>query len=157
MSRPLRRGLWAAALLLAVGLLVVGAPRDPTDGQSDDRLFAIGDHLKCVQCTGESVSDSQAPIAVQMRGEIRRQMQLGRTDDEIYSYFVDRYGQQVLLTPSSTGVASLVWIVPIVALGVAAVGLVAVFSRTSEAPITPSAADRELVEAARRSDEDEDE
>ena len=61
---------------------------------------------------GESVAGSQAPLAVQFRDEIRSQMRAGKTDDEILNYFADRYGQDVLLNPPSTGLGAAVWILP---------------------------------------------
>jgi cytochrome c-type biogenesis protein CcmH len=153
MSRTTRRWVWVALVIVAAGLLAAGAGRAPTEGSSENRLFAIGNRMKCLQCTGESVSDSQAPIAVQMRTEIRRQMQLGRTDDEIYTFFVERYGSRVLLTPGSTGFAAVVWVLPVVAVGVGAVGLAFVFGRTRRAPTTATDDDKSLVDDARRDGE----
>jgi len=145
MSASTRRIMWVVLVIIAVGLLAVGARRDPTEGSSENRLFAIGNRMKCLQCTGETVSDSQAPIAVQMRTEIRRQMQLGRTDDEIYSFFVERYGARVLLTPSSSGFAAVVWIAPVVAVGLGAVGLAYVFGRTRRTATSATDEDRAIV------------
>jgi cytochrome c-type biogenesis protein CcmH len=101
---------------------------------------------------GENVANSQAPIAVQMRDEIRRQMAAGRSDDEIFTYFADRYGPRVLLNPSGSGLASLIWIVPVVVVGLGLLGVGYVVTRSRRDPLTTevSDADRELVERARR-------
>ena len=123
MTAGQRRVGWAAMLVAVVVLVLLGARTPPTSGTSDDRLYALAGQMKCLQCAGESVAGSQADIAVKMREEIRSQMREGRSDDEILSFFADRYSQRVLLNPSSEGVASLVWIVPVVAAGLGVVGL----------------------------------
>ena len=56
-------------------------------------------------------------------------MSQGHTDDEILNFFADRYGQEVLLNPPSTGVGGLVWVIPVVAVVAAVVGLVLTFRR----------------------------
>ena len=134
--------------------LVVGAGRaTPSSGVSDDRLFALASQLKCQQCVGESVAGSQSPSAVQFRQEISSQMAQGNTDDEILNFFVQRYGSEVLLTPPSSGVGGLVWVIPVVAVAAAVLLLAGTFRRwRTEAPVrSVTTSDRERVAAARRS------
>lgn len=107
---------WALMAVICVVAIVPAAGTTPTEGQSDERLFAIAAQLKCQQCVGESVADSQSPSAVQFREEIGKQMAQGNTDDEILNFFADRYDQEILLTPPSSGVGSLVWVIPVLAL-----------------------------------------
>lgn len=150
--RTFRQRWWAWALLgLAVLVgLGLGSRRPPTEGMSDDRLFALGAQMKCLQCVGESVANSEAPIAQQMRDEIRTQMAQGRTDAEILSYFGDRYTDRVLLNPPSTGIAGLVWIVPVVAGLVALSGLVLTFRRWRSDRVEIEEPTARLVTASRR-------
>ena len=115
-------------VVCAAGIVVAG-PGAPTDGQSQERLFSIASQLKCQQCVGESVADSQSPSAVQFREAIAEQMAKGSTDDEILNFFADRYDQEILLTPPASGVGSLVWVVPVVALVGAGVLLVGSYQR----------------------------
>jgi cytochrome c-type biogenesis protein CcmH len=149
-----RRWAWAGLIVVVAVLLGIGARPRPTSGQSEDRVYAIAGQMKCLQCVGESVANSQAQIAVQMRTEIRNQMRAGRHDDEILSYFADRYGQRVLLKPPASGLGALVWIVPVVAFGAAVTLLATSFARSrsaraDSARATVSEDDRALVEAAR--------
>lgn len=130
--------------VVVVGALVAGADSPPTEGISDDRLFALSAQLKCQQCVGESAADSQSPSAVQFRQEISDQMARGNTDAEILNFFVERYGRDVLLTPPSTGVASLVWIVPVVGLAGAVLLLVGTFRRWRVAAGTPEVTDEDV-------------
>ena len=146
--------VWAALGLALVVLLALGATRKPPSGVSDDRLVAVAGNLKCLQCVGESVAGSQAPIAIQMRAEIERQARQGSTDDEIYTWFVDRYGQRVLLNPPAAGVGALIWVLPVV-LSFVGAGVVAAsigrWRRTNGVTDGPANdADEALVEALRR-------
>ena len=143
-------------LILTLGavLLALGADRRPPSGTSDDRLYAIAADLRCLQCVGESVANSQAPIAIKMRSEIRRQTRQGATDDEIYTYFVGRYGQRVLLNPPSDGVAGFVWVVPVLLGTIALGGLTLAFRRwgrvlDASSIRGPDEADVALVDASR--------
>lgn len=151
---PIGRWWWAWALLalVVVTSLAVGGAKRPTTGDSDDRLYSLADRLKCLQCVGENVAQSEAPIAREVRDELRRQMRAGRTDDEILNYFVDRYGQRILLTPSASGVGALVWIVPVVVVGagIAGLALAVARSRRRRTDAEVSDEDRALVDAARR-------
>jgi cytochrome c-type biogenesis protein CcmH/NrfF len=114
--------------VVVLGALAAGRTSPPTEGVSEDRLFAIASQLKCPACVGESVADSQSASAVQFREEIRDQMARGRTDDEIVSFFVARY-DDVVLTPPASGIGALVWVLPVVGLAVAVAALAATFRR----------------------------
>jgi len=153
MSTNVRRVGWLAALVAVVVLVALGARSTPTSGVSEDRLYALAGQMKCLQCLGESVAGSQADIAIKMRSEIRTQMRKGRTDDEILSYFADRYGQRVLLNPSGSGVTALVWILPVVVAGIGMAGLGVAFAtwrrqRDDASGTTVSEEDQELVAEA---------
>ena len=151
-SRPWRTRLvlWGLMGVLAVGAIAVGWGSDPTEGTSDDRLFHLSEQMRCLQCTGESVANSQAPIAVQMRDEIRRQMARGRTNDEILSWFShpDRYGERVLLNPSGRGLTALIWVLPVVVGAGLLAGLAVVFSRARRRNVDLTASDEDEALAA---------
>ncbi len=144
---------WALMGLICVVVIAPVATTTPTEGQSEERLFAVASQLKCQQCVGESVADSQSPSAVQFREEIAKQMAQGQTDDEIINFFAQRYDQEILLTPPSTGIGSLVWIVPVLALAGGLVLLAGAYRRRrlEVAPREVTDEDAERVAAAMRS------
>lgn len=129
MSVRQRRSSWLVLLVAVVALVALGSRTTPRTGYSEDHVYSLASQMKCLQCVGESVANSQAQIAVQMRSEIRDRLRAGRSDDEILSYFADRYGQRVLLNPPSSGLAALVWIVPVVVIAAAVAMLALAMAR----------------------------
>lgn len=144
---------WALMAVAAVATIIVSSSKAPSEGVGNDRLFYLAAQLKCVQCVGESVASSSAPLAVQFRTEIREQMAKGRTNDEILNFFATRY-DDVLLNPPASGLGSLVWILPVVAMAAAVMGLGLAFRRwsTVDAGRHASEEDQILVEKALQGD-----
>lgn len=116
-----------AAVVLGVLVFAGGVPDSQRSEES--RAQSLGEQLKCLQCAGESVAASQAPLAQQFRDEIQRQLDQGATDAQIRDWFVDRYGEQVLLDPPSSGLSVLIWVLPALALAAAVIGLWFAFGR----------------------------
>jgi cytochrome c-type biogenesis protein CcmH len=104
--------LAALALLVAVwSWLAFAVPRQQT---LDQHVKNVASQLRCPVCQGESVADSPALLAQQMRQVIREQLQAGRSDQDIVQYFASRYGEQnVVWSPPRQGFALLAWLVPI--------------------------------------------
>ena len=96
------------ALLLLGGALAQDIILDP-------QVFVIGAELRCPTCVAESVSESSAAIAQEMRQIIAEQLAEGRSRSEILAFFQERYGDWVLLNPPRSGVFTLVWLAPVVA------------------------------------------
>jgi cytochrome c-type biogenesis protein CcmH len=132
---------------LTIGVTSAGGPRT-----NEQRVDAIAKTIKCPVCRSESVFDSKADASQNLRDEIARQVAAGRTDDQIRAYVNARFQDQgLLLVPPKTGVDSLVWVLPVVALVLGVGGLFIAFRRWRLAPdTTPSNEDRALVDAARR-------
>ena len=107
----------------------------------------LSKEIACPVCGGESVAQSNAPAAVNIRSVISQQVDAGRTDDEIRAYLARQYGEDQLLRPRGEGMSALVWVLPVVAVVIAAAGLVVAFRRwsTGDAVPPPSDEDRELV------------
>lgn len=135
--------------VVAIALIISSAGSPPTEGVSQNRLFNIASQLKCVECVGESVASSSAPVAVQFRQEITEQMAKGKTNDEILNFFASRY-DDILLKPPAGGIGALVWVIPVVALFVAVLLLGAAFRnwRLDRSDREASVEDEELVAQA---------
>jgi cytochrome c-type biogenesis protein CcmH len=87
--------------------------------QSDSALEAmttrLASELRCPVCQGNSIQDSPSELAQQMRDLIRDQLRSGKTPDEVRAYFVDKYGEWILLAPRAEGLNLIVYLVPLVA------------------------------------------
>jgi cytochrome c-type biogenesis protein CcmH len=110
-------------------LLLLCAAAFAQDIVLDPQVFAIGAQLRCPTCVSESVSESNAPIAQEMRQIISEQLAAGRSRGEILAFFQERYGDWVLLTPPRGGVFTLVWLAPVVAALGGLLGLVVLMRR----------------------------
>jgi cytochrome c-type biogenesis protein CcmH len=147
-----RRSLvWVVLGALAAGLLAV-AVVDRGDGASSnaDRVYDIAGQFACPVCQGQSIAESDVPIAKEIRLEIGKRLDQGQTESQIRGYLVAQYGENIDYTPRATGVAGLVWVIPVVVSVVALAGLVAVFRRwRREERFEATDADRELVARAR--------
>jgi len=103
------------------------------DSALEARTAAIAATLRCPVCQGESIQDSPAELAQQMRAVVRDRLRAGETPDEIKAYFVSKYGEWILLEPRMTGLNILLYVLP-VALIVGGLALVAVLVRRWTTP-----------------------
>lgn len=103
--------LSALAIIAAIwSTLLIIKPKQET---LDQRVQNVAAQLKCPVCQGESVADSQATIAQQMRQIMREQLQSGKSEQEVVQYFVRSYGDQIVWLPLWQGFSLLAWLVPI--------------------------------------------
>jgi len=124
-----RRLAWIAMAIVLAGALVAGTRADASARSPEDRARAVAATIKCPTCRSQSVANSDAPAAEYIRDKIDELIHDGRSDDEIRDYFASRYGDEILLTPSSTGLAGVVWIAPVAVLVVALAGVALAFRR----------------------------
>ena len=111
MSRVRLVGLLAAALIVAGGASDPGERMaDPAKEARAERLFG---QLRCLVCQNESIDDSQADLARDLRQIVRQQVALGRTDAQIKGFLVARYGEFILLKPTFSAGNSLLWLAPL--------------------------------------------
>ncbi|MFZ4584347.1 MAG: cytochrome c-type biogenesis protein [Acidimicrobiia bacterium] len=146
---------WAPWVALAVVVAaVLGFAALDSDGPEsvDVRERRLSAELRCEECLGLSVADSNAPTSEAIRADIRRRIAAGQSDRDIRRAYVDRYGEDILLSPPSTGVSLFVWLIPIAAVLVAVVGLGFAFRRWRHGPWrTATDADRAIVDELRGS------
>ena len=116
------RGRTRSFVVLAAAIAVVGLATLFASGGSDptrtldERVHEVGAGLRCPVCLNLSVADSPSKLAGEMRSEIETQLRAGRTPDQIRAFFIDRYGEWILLSPPRHGWNLLPWAVPIVGL-----------------------------------------
>jgi len=118
--RPSRL-LAAGYCLLALALAQPNPSTPPPD--FSPRVFEIARALRCPVCQGESAAESNAGIAVEMRRIIAEQLAQGKTEAEIRQFFVERYGDWILYEPPARGLTLLIWLSPLVGLGLLGFGL----------------------------------
>jgi cytochrome c-type biogenesis protein CcmH/NrfF len=128
-AAPPRWLLWPVLGVVLVVALAVGARGDGGPRTDAERVTDLTASFQCPTCRGQSVRDSNAPVASAIRSDVARRVEEGQSDDEIRSAIVQRYGEGVLLNPPSSGVAGLVWVLPVAALVAALVGLGFAFRR----------------------------
>ncbi len=92
------------------------------DPEVEKRMVALAQNLRCLVCQNESLASSHAPLAEDLRREVREQIRAGKTDEEITDYLVARYGDFVLYDPPVKTYTLLLWFGPLLfALGGAGV------------------------------------
>jgi cytochrome c-type biogenesis protein CcmH len=123
-------------LLLAGGH---GAAQPPATNVEDPRLYEIASQLRCVVCQSLSVADSPSEIAHQMKDIIRERLAADESPEQGRAYFVEKYGNWILLSPPRQGFNLLVWVVPFAGLGLGLVLVLIVVRRWSRRPAAPAA------------------
>ena len=141
------RGL--AGVLATLLLLAGAAAAAPVDEKT---VHDVAAQLRCVVCQSLSVADSPSETANQMRGIIRERLAAGESPAEVRAYFVEKYGEWILLAPPKSGFNLLVWVVPFVGLGLGLVLVAVVLRRWSRKipPDAPATVDPALRERIRR-------
>ncbi len=145
-----RRWLPYVLMTIVLGVaLFVGAGGDGGAVTAAARADRIARDVRCPTCEGLSVAESEAPASMAIREEIRRRVAAGESEDQVRAFLVSRYGRDIILTPEGTGIAALVWALPVVVLVCGAGAMVLAFRRRrAVGPGEVTADDRRLVERA---------
>jgi cytochrome c-type biogenesis protein CcmH len=126
--RSFAKRVFICALLIASAATAM----EPVDYQSPaeaQRHRALAAELRCVMCQNQSIADSNAPIAHDLRMEVLRLMREGKDDDQIKAYLVERYSDFVLYEPPLRGGNWLLWVGPFVLLVGGLLAVMAVIRR----------------------------
>jgi cytochrome c-type biogenesis protein CcmH/NrfF len=145
-----RKLVWLGLAALAVVVLVVALW--PSDGTPTvrARTRSLASELRCVDCEGLSVAESSTASARQTRRDIEARIRRGQSDEDIRQVYVDRFGESILLKPSSSGIGVIVWALPVIVLIVGAGGLALALRRWGRQPrLVATDADEALVAQAR--------
>lgn len=121
MNNQMTRFCFAVLFLLCLLPLAAIAQVQEEEKSSGDpvieaRLAKLSHELRCLQCQNQTLADSPAGLAADMRREIREQMKAGKSDQEIVAFLTDRYGQFILYKPRVTPITYLLWFGPFVLL-----------------------------------------
>jgi len=120
---------WLVVLAVAVGSLVASEAVERAPRTNAERVHALADDFACPVCQGQSLGESDVPVARTIRAAMRTMVDEGRTDEQVRSMLVARFGEQVDYTPTGRGLTGLVWVLPVVAATAAVVGVGAAIRR----------------------------
>jgi cytochrome c-type biogenesis protein CcmH len=121
-----------AAALLGTALSAAAQALD------EQRYQALIDELRCMVCQNQSIAESNAPLAEDLRRQVRAQMDAGRSDEEILAFLTARYGDYVRYRPAFKGMTLLLWLGPFAVLLLAGAMAVAYVRRSRAAAATPA-------------------
>lgn len=105
------------------------------------RYESIVSEVRCLQCQNQTIKDSNADLATDLRRVIRRLLEDGKTDEEIYDFLVARYGDFVLYRPRASGRTLILWIAPMIFLIFGGFALLRVVRRRMSLPIDDETVD----------------
>jgi cytochrome c-type biogenesis protein CcmH len=95
----------------------------PLTTEQEQRYHRLTNELRCLVCQNQSIAESNAPLAQDLKDRVRRQISQGRSDEAIRNYMRDRYGDFVLYKPPFNAVTAALWISPLILLGIGAIWL----------------------------------
>jgi cytochrome c-type biogenesis protein CcmH len=141
----------AACALLALSARLLAGEAQPAseDPVLEARVMKLAAELRCLVCQNQSLADSHADLALDLKNQVREQMRSGKSDAEIRAYLVARYGDFVLYNPPLKPATWLLWVGPFVLMAAGAGGLALYLrrrrSRIGETELSPD--DRARVRA----------
>jgi cytochrome c-type biogenesis protein CcmH len=133
------------ALLLVFTAPVMAIDSGPAfeDAAMQSRYDELIRELRCVQCRGQSIADSNVGLAADLRRQVRELMAAGKTDAEILTYMTNRYGEYILYNPPVNPTTWLLWAAPIVLLLMGGTTAAVVIARKSKLPVDDSTEDQD--------------
>jgi cytochrome c-type biogenesis protein CcmH len=127
-------GILFVGLTLSGPALAVSSPAEMLpDPAQEKRAEAIGAQLRCLVCQNESIEDSEADLARDLRHVIRERVRAGDSDEQVINWMVARYGNFVRLRPPFNGETVVLWLAPLLAVSGGAAA--AWFARRRRAPV----------------------
>lgn len=122
--------LWLVWMLLipSAGFAVIETYEFDNE-QLSTRYHAFTDELRCPKCQNQNLSGSNSPIAADLRHELHRLLQEGKSDKEIIDFMVNRYGEFVLYRPRFNAETAVLWLAPAILLSLGVMVLIAIIIR----------------------------
>ncbi|MFJ4290980.1 cytochrome c-type biogenesis protein CcmH [Cupriavidus sp. NPDC089707] len=116
--------------------LSMQAAAAPTEAELDTRVHALSNELRCLVCQNQTLADSNADLAVDLRRQIREQLRGGASDQAVKDYMVQRYGDFVLYKPPLRPLTWLLWFGPLLLVAGVAVAILRARARGKQADAT---------------------
>lgn len=123
-----------ALLIFASSSFAIDAGKAFDDPELQARYDKITDEVRCLKCQNQTIKDSNAFLAADLRREIRRMLEEGMSDAEIYDFLVERYGEFALYRPRATGKTLILWLAPVFLLAFGGLVLVRILRRRMALP-----------------------
>lgn len=139
----MRALLLAITLLTAAPALAIQPDEVLDDPALEARARTLSAEVRCVVCQNQSIDDSNAELARDLRLLVRERLQAGDSDQEVLDYLVARFGPFVLLEPPKTESTLILWYGPAVLLGLGALAVITVFVRRRRAAAPAPLSDEE--------------
>lgn len=112
--------------LAAVGLQAKEAPLAAANPELERRVMALSEELRCLVCQNQTLADSHAELAMDLKNQVREKLASGMSDQDVIDYMVERYGDFVLYRPPVKSSTWLLWFGPFLLLGA---GIAALFAK----------------------------
>ena len=123
-----------ALLIFVSSSFAIDAGKAFDDPELQARYDKIIDEVRCLKCQNQTIKDSNAFLAADLRREIRRMLEEGMTDAEVYDFLVERYGEFALYRPRASGKTLILWLAPIFLLAFGAFALTRILRRRMALP-----------------------
>lgn len=146
----MKKTLFIAICLFSLGCAVANEAAPLADDPvTEQRLISISEEMRCLVCQNESLAGSRSDLANDLRREIRILIKEGKSDDQIRTFMVERYGDFVLYRPPVKPVTWLLWIGPFVILIIGIAGLLTYLRRRNNSVpnVTLTDADNQKIDA----------
>lgn len=140
MTRLTRRAVVLGSLALSGAAWAVQPGEQLKDPEQEARARKLSAELRCLVCQNQSIDDSDAELARDLRRLVRERITAGESDSAIRQFLVARYGEFVLLRPPFSASTALLWSLPVLALIAGVFAARSQFSRPAEAAATPEVA-----------------
>jgi cytochrome c-type biogenesis protein CcmH len=138
----------------ACGLVIAADAPSPADIALEKRVMKLSEELRCLVCQNQTIADSHADLAVDLKNQVRDQLRQGKTEDDVIKYMVERYGDFVLYRPPVKGTTAFLWFGPLLLVLAGLAGLVLYLRKRRSMPAEDDPADAGLddyeLEAADR-------
>jgi cytochrome c-type biogenesis protein CcmH len=135
MNRRFSSALGAAALAVALAARALDANGQLEDPVLEARFESIAKELRCLVCQNESIADSNAELAVDLRQQVREMLVAGKSDAAIYKFMTDRYGEFVRFAPPLDAKTVFIWGAPFIMLVVVGTIIFRIARHRAQMPI----------------------